>query len=281
MLVDPDPELRRAMTTALQPWKLEVIVDTTPVEDPAVRADAMRARFVVWRTGKDLVVFDRERGDVQHRDVASGALDAVDAASAALSVKTLMRLPPPDEIERPPAEVATASGIELRVQAGAATRLSSQTSGRFVGLVMVRLIYELRVGVLGDIGTDDEFKEASFTGTWRDRSVLATASWTFPVRRFEIEPWIAAGITRSRVSAAPMGMKKDPMAIDDGETLPALRAGASLRYRIGRWTAGASAGVEGTAGTPTYTRDAAGKPLYEVPGLAVTLGAVIAADLGR
>ena len=27
VLVDPDPELRRAMTTALAPWKLEVIVD--------------------------------------------------------------------------------------------------------------------------------------------------------------------------------------------------------------------------------------------------------------
>lgn len=277
MLVDPDPELRRAMTTALRPWKLEVIVDTAPVDDPATRADAMRARFVVWRSGKELVVFDRERGDTQHRDVAVGALDAVDAASAALSVKTLMRLPPPDEIDRPAAK----RGTELRVQVGAATRLSSQASGRLVGVVMVKPLYELRVGVLGDLGTNDEFEQASFTGRWRDRSLLATASWTFPLDRFEIEPWVAAGITRSRVTAAPMGMKKDPMAIDDGETLPALRAGASLRYRIGRWTAGASVGVEGTAGTPTYTRDAAGKPLYEVPGLALTLGIVIAADLGR
>ncbi len=38
VLVDPDAELRRAMTTALAPWKLEVIVDERPQLEPAARA---------------------------------------------------------------------------------------------------------------------------------------------------------------------------------------------------------------------------------------------------
>ncbi len=281
VLVDPDPELLRAMTTALRPWKLEVIVDASPITEIGAteRADALRARFVVWRSGKDLVVFDRERGDVQHRDVADGALDPVDAASAALSVKTLMRLPPPEELDRPPP--AATSGLELRVQAGTAARVAAGTSVRFGGAVMVKPIAALRIGVLGDVGTGDQFKIANFSGTWSDWSLLVIAGWTVTRGTFEIEPWIAGGLTRSHVRAAAMGAM--PETVDEHDLLPAFRVGGSGRYRLSRlWTVGASLGVEGTAGTPTYTRP---KPddteLYEVPALGLTLGIVVTADLGR
>ncbi len=281
VLVDPDPELLRAMTTALQPWKLEVIVDASPIDEIGAteRADALRARFVVWRSGKDLVVFDRERGDAQHRDVAAGALDPVDAASAALSVKTLMRLPPPEEMDRPPPPT---SGPELRVQVGTAARIASgQISGRLVGTVMVKPIAALRVGAMVDAGTRDEFKIASFTGTWSDWSVLAVASWTIARGKLELEPWIAGGITRSHVGATSMGAMAE--SIDERDTLAAVRVGGAVRYRLARlWTVGASLGVEGIAGTPTYARPKPDdKELYEVPALGFAVGLVVAADLGR
>lgn len=283
MLVDPDPELLRAMTTALQPWKLEVIADASPIDEIGAteRADALRARFVVWRSGTDLVVFDRERGDVQHRDVAAGALDPVDAASAALSVKTLMRLPPPEEMDRPPPPIAT-SGLELRLQVGTAVRIASgQASGRLAGTAMVKPIAALRVGVMGDAGTGDDFKIASFSGTWSDWSVLAIASWTFTRGKLEIEPWLAGGLTRSHVRAATMGAMAE--SIDERDTLAAVRVGGAVRYRVARlWTVGASLGVEGVAGTPTYTRtQPADKELYEVPALGFASGIVVAVDLGR
>jgi hypothetical protein len=283
VLVDPDPELLRAMTTALQPWKLEVIADASPIDEIGAteRADALRARFVVWRSGTDLVVFDRERGDVQHRDVAAGALDPVDAASAALSVKTLMRLPPPEEMDRPPPPVAT-SGLELRLQAGTAVRIASgQASGRLAGTAMVKPIAALRVGVMGDAGTGDDFKIASFSGTWSDWSVLAIASWTFTRGKLEIEPWLAGGLTRSHVRAATMGAMAE--SIDERDTLAAVRGGATVRYRLAHlWTVGASVGVEGLAGTPTYTRPKPDdKELYEVPALGFAAGIVVAVDLGR
>lgn len=281
VLVDADPELLRAMTTALRPWKLVVIVDASPVSEIGAedRADALRARFVVWRSGKDLVVFDRERGDAQHRDVAEGALDPVDAASAALSVKTLMRLPPPEEMDRPPPPAE--SSLELRVQAGTAARVAGGTSVRFGGAVMVKPIAALRIGVMGDVGTGDEFKVASFSGTWSDWSLLAIAGWTFAKGTLEIEPWIAGGITRSHVRAATMGSMVE--TVDERDLLPAFRAGGSVRYRLARlWTVGVSLGVEGSAGTPTYTQPKPDdKELYEVPALGLTLGIVVAADLGR
>ena len=285
VLVDPDPELLRAMTTALQPWKLDVIVDASPIDEIGAteRADALPARFVVWRSGKDLVVFDRQRGDAQHRDVAAGALDPIDAASVALSVKTLMRLPPPEQIDRPlspPSPRATRS-FELRVQASTAARVASGTSARFGGAVMVKPIAALRIGVAGDTGTSDTFKSASFAGSWSDWSLLAIAGWTFTKGKVELEPWLAAGITRSHVRAATMGSMAE--SVDEHDLLPAFRVGGSARYRLARqWTVGAILGAEGTAGTPTYTRPKPDdKELYNVPALGLTLGIVVAVDLGR
>jgi hypothetical protein len=284
VLVDPDPELRRAMTTALRPWKLEVIVDPTPIEEPGApaRATALNARFVVWRRGKDLVVFDREKGDTQHRDVTAGTMDPVDAASAALTVKTLMRLPAPPEDRAPDPPVA--STREVRVQAGAATRIAkgSQTAvgGRFIGAVTFRPTGQLRVGVLGDVGTSDSFSVANFEGRWSDWSLLALASWTSVHGKIEIEPFVALGVTRSSVDGSEGG-GGNPMTIDDAETLGAIRAGAWVRYRLGVFTLGASASLDAALGTPTYTRMPNNKTLYEVPSVGVTLGLVVAADLGR
>ncbi len=292
VLVDPDPELRRAMTTALRPWKLEVIVDTTPVDEAgaAARADALNARFVVWRRGKDLVVFDRERGDTQHREVAEGALDPVDAASAALTVKTLMRLPPPPEDQpEQPAVPAAEEGSELRVQATAATRLAfgSDTviGGRLQGAVMVRPLasFGVRLGLLGDIGSSDKFKRASFEGTWFDWSVLVIAGWTtMPRERLEVEPFVAGGLTRSRVRGSEDNMGMGGLVLDERDTLPAIRAGSWVRYRLAdMWTVGASVAVDLVPGTPTYTRPMNGRVLYEVPGFGLSLGVTVAVDLGR
>ena len=301
VLVDPDPELRRATTTALRPWKLEVIVDATPVDEAgaAARADALGARFVVWRHGKDLLVFDRERGETQHREAPSGALDPVDAAAAALTVKTLMRLPPPPPEETkpppprppPPPPAVTlppsARGSEIRVQAGGAMRVAkgSETvvGGRFVGAALVRPLADAgwRFGLLGDLGPAASFARANFDGRWSDWSLLIIASWTHVRGRLEIEPFVAAGITRSRVEGADANMGMGALTLDERDTLPAIRSGGWVRYRIGEmWTLGASLSIEAVSGTPTYTRTGNPQPLYEVPGFGVTLGVVLATDLG-
>jgi hypothetical protein len=285
VLVDPDPELRHAMTTALRPWKLEVIFDASPVDETtaAARADALSARFVVWREGNDLLVFDREKGDTQRRDAPAG--DAVAAASAALTVKTLMRLPPPEGEEvKPPIAPVEDTGSEIRVQAGLATRVAygSETAvgGRFVGAALVRPLSDAgwRFGVLGEIGTRDQIKQTGFDGDWSDWELLLIASWTHERGKLEIEPFVAAGVARSTFQGEDqMGGPRD-----ERETLPAVRAGMWTRWRFGEmWTVGGALSVDVLPGTPTYTKTNNGPVIYEVPSFGVTLGVVVAADLGR
>src|SRR3954454_241353 len=85
VLADEDPELLGALTRALAPWHVELFVDATPVrdDDDAIhRAASWNARCVVWRTGGQLVVFDRERAQADRRPSRAGALDPPGAAAA-------------------------------------------------------------------------------------------------------------------------------------------------------------------------------------------------------
>ncbi len=104
VLADPDPELSCARSGA-RSRRGSSRSSSTPrrraTRPTPRRAPTRSARFVVWRRGGALVVLDRERGSTEERDTTEGPLDPVGAASAALTVKTLMRLPPPPPDESP------------------------------------------------------------------------------------------------------------------------------------------------------------------------------------
>lgn len=288
VLADPDPELLRAVQSTLAPWRLEVIVDPPPprgAREAQARADAKRARFVVWRQGGALVVFDRERGSTEERDTAAGPLDPVDAAAAALTVKTLMRLPPPPDDERPVTPPVTPDeqrSLELRGQASLAMRVAHGTStelgGRLVAAVLVRPLPQLewRLGIAGDVGSTANIERGGFKGTWDDWAVLALTSWTFPRRPWEIEPQLGAGLTRSTLEGSEMSAGRHEV-----ETLALIRAGVAVRRRLGRWTLGGIVGVDRILSTPTYTRMGSTAEIFKVPGFAIAVGGLAAADFGR
>ncbi|MEJ7599621.1 MAG: hypothetical protein WKG01_17065 [Kofleriaceae bacterium] len=137
LLADADPE-PGAVRATLAPWRLEVVVETTVPADAKqaqMIGETQTARFVVWRVRGELVVYDRDRGAVEQRAAPVGRLDPASAAAAALTVKTLMRLPPPDQVAEAPVPAEPADrvavvtpeandGVELRVQAGVATRMT-------------------------------------------------------------------------------------------------------------------------------------------------------------
>jgi hypothetical protein len=294
VLADPDPELARALTTALAPWHLEVVVDAnTPVDEnqAQARADTGAARFVVWRKHRDLVVFDRDSGIAEHRDAPDGALDPVSAAAAALTVKTLMRLPPPPDENPAPPPPATANAAvvappapeetpALRVQAGLATRIArgsdTDIGARIAGAVMVRAFATVHVGVTGDAGTATDVDRAGFKGTWRDWSLAALGSWTHAFDRWELEPHVAAGFTRATLSGEEMGIART-----DRGVVAIARGGVWLRWRYDMWTVGGMLEVERAFGTPTYTRTNTNVEIFSAPASSVLLGLVIAADFGR
>jgi hypothetical protein len=280
VLADPDPELLHAVETALAPWKLEVVIDAVRPASTAqaeARATRLTARFVVWRRDGDLIVFDRERRAAEHREGKAGRLDAADAAAAALTVKTLMRLPSPGHHDE-----VTPGGPELRFQIGLASRITrgseADVGARAGGAVLARPWHARgwRFGLAGEGGTSTAVQKSGFKGTWRDWAVLGVASWTEAIGRWEIEPLIAAGVDRSTFEGTEAGVERSEAA-----TLALLRGGVWVRRRFDRWSLGGSLALDVAPGAPSYAKADGGKSIFEVPALAFAIGVFAAADLGR
>jgi hypothetical protein len=287
VLADPDPELRHAMEQALAPWHLEIVIEGPSPTDTAMaqeRADADTARFVVWRKGDELVVYDRELGFTEQRSCQAGVLDPPAAAAAALTIKTMMRLPPPPPPSEavPPAspEGPVGSSFEVRLQAAIATRIThgndTRITARFGGAAEIRpwAGSGWRFGVAGDSGTATAVSQASFKGTWSEWTAFGLVSWTYLRGAWEFEPHAGAGIRRSRLDGSETTGVHNERA-----TLPSARGGLWVRGRVSRWTFGAALDVDGSFGTPTYSKTGAPAEIFQVPGVGAELGAVVAVDL--
>lgn len=299
LLADPDPELLHAVQSSLAPWKLAIVVEAdVPADDrsASARAAAEDARFVVWREGDQLVVFDRARGASERRPARAGRFDAIDAASAALTVKTMMRLPPPPPEDAPeivttprpaPPPPAEAAHAEIRIEVGAAARISptggESTGARVPLAVMVRprSTWGWRVGVRGDLGTSTAIDSAGFSGTWAHWALLAATSWTFERGPWELEPWVGAGVARAELEGTQMAAARSEAA-----TLFTVRGGAYLRRRFSAVSAGIALELVSTPTAPTYTRPNPGMGMgtptvFEASKFSLVAGFAIAVDLGR
>jgi len=288
LLADPDPELLHAVTTSLAPWKLTVVVEADVPDDDAsahARAAATGARFVVWRDGDQLVVFDRVSDTSERRPARAGRFDAASAAAAGLTVKTMMRLPPPTGESTVTSPVVARDHVEVRLEVGAAARLATGgdegSGGRATLAVMVRpsSARGWRIGGRADIGTSSEIEAAGFKGAWSDWALLAAASWTHTRGPWELEPWLGAGVVRGTLDGTEMMMVRT-----ERPTLLTLRGGGYLRRRVSAFTAGAGVELVGTPGAPAYTKAGPGMAtpqVFEASKLAVAVGFVLAVDLGR
>ncbi len=299
VLADPDPELRHAVESVLAPWRLEVVNEAAPASDASAlpRAERADARFVVWREGDQLVVFDRDRSVSERRPARAGALDAVTAAGAALSVKTMMRLPPPPTppvdsgttgttgVVSPPPSPASTGGLEIRIEAGIAARVAGGSDagpgGRALFAVMLRPTTELglRLGARADLGTETQIDRSGFKGGWSDWAVLAATSWTIVHGPWELEPWLGGGVTRGTLAGTEMSVARTETA-----TSATFRVGAAGRRRFGVFSAGLGVELATTPGAPTYTRATMGMgapTVFEASSFSLVIGVTLAADLGR
>jgi hypothetical protein len=285
VLADPDPELRHAMEQALAPYHLQVVIEGPAPTDALIaaqRADADTARFVVWRDGAELVVFDRELGTTERRASQSGVLDPPTAAAAALTIKTMMRLPPPPPPDEPapPPPAAPAPGIELRVQAQIAIRIArngdAAGSTRAGGALAIRPwpAAGWRFGIAADLGSATSVDNASFKGTWSEWAALGIVSWTLAHGAWELEPYLGFGLRGSKLDGAEMNTPRTETA-----TLSTARAGVWVRWRLGRFTVGATLAGDEIFGTSTYQKAVGQAEIFRMPGSGIELGGVIAIDL--
>jgi len=291
VVADPDPELRRAIESALRPWKIEVVVEpAAPADETQARAnaDASRAQFVVWRSAADLVVYDRQRDASDRRPSRLGSLDPVTAATVALTVKTLLRLPPLDPVTTDaPAATASApssvdAGTGFGVEAGGALRVAHGSETDVGGRASLALRIQparslgLRLALAGDVGTTTDVNHAGFKGTATDWAVLGGVGWRFPTGAWELEPELGLGLQRSSLAGTETsGTQRDEHAIS-----AVVRGAVAVRRRLGRWTMGAAVGVDAFLGTPTYTRST-GPTIYDAPTFAMVLGLLVGAEIDR
>jgi hypothetical protein len=280
LVADSDPALRDAITKSLAPWKIDVVLDATAPGDANEAATRVNARYVVWRDGGELVVFDHETGQAERRAAHAGNLDALGAAAAALSVKTMLRLPPLETHSVVVPSPADQGGSELRLEAGAGSRaeygLDGNVALRVFGGAAFRPSHDTgwRFGALGDLGAPATVDQAGFHGHWTNWALLGSVSWATTIGGWEAGPWLAAGIEHSSLTGTEMGMTRNEEAI-----LFAVRGGATLRYQLGDWTVGGVLALEGLPATHTYTKLDTPAQVFEIPPIGATLYLVISCDL--
>lgn len=291
VLIDADGALAAALKEALAPWHAEVVIDLIPVRDPAdagMRAQSWAARFVIWRDGGTLVVYDRERGDLQRRGGTAGTLDPVRASAAALTVKTMMRLPPPptddgrdDRVPPPP---PPSPGRELRAEVGGGLGVPTPTARVFAAIAVQPIRgLGLRVGLANELGSGASVDQSGFSGTWRAYDIAAFASFVVPLgSAFELEPALGLGASLTTLSGTQNGTTRD-----DNLTVLALFGGVTGRWRLPhtgeRLSVFVALRARALPTTPSYTRTNGGgqtQEVFQAPGIAATFAIGASLHLG-
>ena len=192
LVVGGDAELRSAVQAALAAWSVEVSISDTP-PPPATMPDAARraeqlgaeqnALAVVWASEGTLWIWDRAGEQLVARPLkAALPLDPAAAASAALSVKTVLRgtlvapeperlAPPPPTLEPDVWHLEAAGGPRIWPQAGWEPRLFAGLRWRFIGLAV-------------SAGSGVAVEDNAFVGRLRDvdAGLSAHVSWGERVR---------------------------------------------------------------------------------------------------
>ena len=286
VVADADTTLRAAIAESLRPWLIEVIAE--PMAPPSREAAAVQgadagARYVIWREHGELVVLDLERGELARRPAPEGALDPVAAAAAALTVKTMLRLPPPvvGPVATPPPTPTPApqEDMELRMSASSGSRFEYGLDGnvalRFGASLALRpwLDRGWRFAVIGDVGAPAGVDQAGFHGEWWNWCALVGASWDHVSGAWEVGPWLAAGVEHSNLDGTEMMMTRHEEALS-----PAVRGGAGARYRIEDLTIGLQLSLETLLTHTTYTKLAAPAQVFEIPPIGAVMSVVIGYD---
>jgi hypothetical protein len=286
VVADGDDDLRAAIAESLRPWHIDVVnVGEAPTDRDAAADEArsVDAGYVIWREGADLVVYDREHDRVEHRPGRAGALDRIAAAAIALSVKTILRLPP---LEDHPAVVAIVAPpsvddpLELRFTASSGSRFEYGLDGnialRFGAAIAVRPWHdrEWRFAVIGDVGAPATVDQAGFHGEWWNWGALFGASWDHRIGDWDLGPRLALGIEHSSLNGTEMAMTRREESL-----LPALRGGIAVRRLFGTVSVGAELSLETLLGRDTYTTPNGMTQVFEIPPIGAVVSLVIGADI--
>jgi hypothetical protein len=247
VLVDVPVSVEQAVRASLAPWGVEVVVAPAPAAyDPVTLAGERDAAFVAWRQGEELVLHDVATGAEERRPL-SPAPDDAEAAAVALSIKTWMGLgPPPDGPPcvidcAPPPEPLRRWLVELSMGARANLADTGGLGFRYGAAAGVRLLrYE--AGLRVELGTERDAPGFGQDGGW---AVTTVGGWGRAAFRVRPSVEVVPGVGVSLVSTSFQGISSGPgeHAHDDSTTAVGLDAELGARWRRGRLSAGARAGL--------------------------------------
>lgn len=295
VLIDASPELVHAASTALAPWTIEVTDETWPADqtlddDAAIALGRTRtADRVAWLTGGELVVADPATGTVERRPAPDGASDAVTAAAVALTLKTVLRLPPPgagdavvdttpivdDRVAPVPAPAG--AGIGIVPEVGGAMRVSfgGTVDPQARVLIGVGVSYRRwRPSLVAGFGPSVDAGTASFKGRYADLELAAQLGVELELSR----AW--AIIPRARFAAHRLHISGQmPMQQDFDAHAIGYEAGADVAvwWRAGWFRAGGGVGAAALLGLPDYQRQ--NTVVFESPSSQIQVFLSVLADL--
>src|SRR5215831_1852968 len=194
LVVGGDAELESAVKVALAPWAVEVVASPGPAPPPAMPEAARRAEVlgteahalaVVWAADGTLWIWDRASEQLVARPLhAAMPLDAAAAASAALSVKTVLRgtlvAPEPERLVPPPAVATPAAESAWRLEAAGGARYWSSVGWE---PRLGAAVYWRWLSLGASAGSGVAVDNATFLGRLRDVQVGAALHLDFGSER--------------------------------------------------------------------------------------------------
>jgi len=131
-----------------------------------------------------------------------------------------------------------------------------------------------RFGIAASGGTSPGVEHAGFKGTWSEWAALGVVSWTYEHGDWELEPHAGAGIRGSTLDGVEAAAPRRETA-----AVPTIGGGLAVRWRLARWTFGGTIDIDGSFGTPTYSKTGSPAEIFQVPNVGVELGGLIALEL--
>jgi hypothetical protein len=279
LVVGGDAELSSAVQIALAPWGVEVVASAGPappstMPEAARRAEALgsdaQALAVVWAAEGTLWIWDRAGEQLSARPLrAALPLDAGAAASAALSVKTVLRstliAPEPERLVPPPAAAPQRVASAWALEAAGGPRIWPSV-GWEPRLFATVHWHWLSLGASAGPGASVD--TPAFLGRLRDVQVGAAVRLGFGGDRLRAELALGPSL---HVTTLDGIARTFVFSVDANRADPSFDAAAALDARVGGHTA---VGLFG--GADVFLR----RQRYLVGDVAVVDLAPVAIDLG-
>jgi hypothetical protein len=246
LLLTPPLVFEQAVRAALAPWRVVVLVDHAPPPGDATAAEELadqhRANAVAWMKPGHMVVYDYQTDETVERPIEApggepAALDDASAASRALTLKTLLRLPP----EPPPAEptvvvaVAPPPPPAWRVGVLGGVRLRGGDSEARFTITGERRLGPAAAGLWASVGGGFDVEGGGgFRGTWSDTAAGVVALLPLERGPWRLAPGVGASLHRTSLDGEFQGGGNGGEDVE----LPVTSTDAGLDAELGatwRW----------------------------------------------